>query len=121
MGQKLGQRFGRVYRLTRPEEFRFATRRARRISRECFAVWFRANRRGHPRLGLAIARRHVRSAPHRNLVKRIVRESFRRHRPRLGAYDIVFTSRPALKEKDKEQLHVMVDEIFKEIESCDAS
>lgn len=121
MRHTLGQRFGKAYRLTRPEEFRRVSRRGRRISGECFTVVFRPNRLGHPRLGLAIARRHVRNAPQRNRVKRIIRESFRRHRPALGAWDIVFTSRPSLVDKDRHELFVMVDRLLREIESCDAS
>ncbi len=115
------QGFSRQYRLTRPEDFRYVSRRARRLSSECFTVLLRANRLGHPRLGMAIARKHVRSAVRRNRVKRIVREEFRCRRERLASYDIVFISRPALARKNKQELHAIVDRLFKEIERCAVS
>ena len=43
----------------------------------------------HPRLGLAIAKKIIRKAVHRNAIKRTVRESFRLEQQRLGAVDIV--------------------------------
>lgn len=53
------------------------------------------NGRDYPRLGLAISKRNVKTAVGRNRVKRLVRESFRRHRQQLGGLDIVVLSRHA--------------------------
>lgn len=47
----------------------------------------------HARLGLAVAKRHVPRAVDRNRVKRVVRESFRQRRDKLGAADIVVLAR----------------------------
>ena len=117
------QAFSRKYRLTRPEEFRFVSRSGRRLGNECFTLLYRRNDLGHPRLGLAIARRHVDSAPQRNLVKRVIREAFRRRRDRLGEYDMVFIARPGLAgyKKNKRELHVMVDNLLEKLEQCAAS
>lgn len=116
------QGFSRKYRLTAPEEFRFVSRRGRRLGNACFTLLYCRNDLGYPRLGLAIARRHVGNAPHRNLVKRIIREAFRRHRDRLGSYDMVFIARPALaQKKNKRELHVMVDKLLRKLEQCEAS
>lgn len=38
---------------------------------------------------MAIARRHARRAVERNRIKRLVRESFRQHRPSLPPVDVV--------------------------------
>lgn len=54
----------------------------------------RHNDTGHPRLGLVIARKHLKLASSRNRVKRQIRESFRRHRYTLPAMDIIVMSRP---------------------------
>ena len=115
------QDFSRRYRLTRPEEYRHVSRRARRLSSECFTVLLRKNRLGHPRLGMAIARKHVRSAVRRNRVKRALREAFRCRRRRLADYDMVFISRPALAGKNERELHALVDRLFNEIERSAAS
>ncbi len=44
---------------------------------------------GSARLGMAISRRHARTAVERNRIKRLVRESFRRRRAALPPLDIV--------------------------------
>ncbi len=52
-------------------------------------VVLRPNSQGHARLGLAISKKVLARAVARNQVKRIVRDSFRRHAAELPAYDIV--------------------------------
>ena len=47
----------------------------------------------HPRLGLAIARKHLRRAVDRNLLKRLIRESFRMHQGTLACVDFVVLAR----------------------------
>ena len=54
-----------------------------------FTVLSRENRRKSPRLGLAISKKNCRLAVQRNRLKRIVRESFRSHKERLGGFDVV--------------------------------
>lgn len=54
-----------------------------------FTVLYRPNGKDEPRLGLAIGKKHCRLATGRNRLKRIVRESFRRHRETLGGIDVV--------------------------------
>lgn len=48
---------------------------------------------GISRLGIALTRRLVPSAVHRNLVKRLVRETFRKHAARAAGLDCVVTLR----------------------------
>jgi ribonuclease P protein component len=48
---------------------------------------------GLSRLGIALTRRLIPSAVHRNLVKRLVRETFRRHAARNAGFDCVVTLR----------------------------
>lgn len=60
-----------------------------------FTVLYRQNRGREARLGLAISRKHCRSAAGRNRLKRIVRESFRHHRGELDGLDIVVMNQPA--------------------------
>jgi ribonuclease P protein component len=47
----------------------------------------------HPRVGLAIAKKIIRKAVHRNVIKRTVRESFRIQQHTMAGIDIVVLAR----------------------------
>jgi ribonuclease P protein component len=47
----------------------------------------------HPRLGLAIAKKNIRKAVTRNLIKRAIRENFRLQQHQLPCIDIVVLAR----------------------------
>ena len=49
----------------------------------------RSNHMDEARLGLAIAKKHVKLAVDRNRIKRVVRESFRHHRQLIKGLDLV--------------------------------
>jgi ribonuclease P protein component len=54
------------------------------------------NNFGYPRLGLAIAKKSIKKAVHRNIIKRTIRESFRIQQG-LGCMDVVvFAKRDAV-------------------------
>jgi ribonuclease P protein component len=56
----------------------------------------RPNELSHPRLGLVVAKKHIRHAVNRNRVKRVVRDSFRRAQDLLDSLDIVFLARQGI-------------------------
>lgn len=64
---------------------------------------------GHPRIGLAIAKKIIRKAVHRNVIKRVARESFRLQQQTLGGLDIVVLAR-------KEALDTPVDRLRMSLE-----
>lgn len=47
----------------------------------------------HPRLGLVVAKKHVRKAVQRNRIKRVIRDNFRRHRHSIMNIDIIVLAR----------------------------
>jgi len=63
-----------------------------------FTVLSKPNGLGIARLGLAISKKHCRLATERNRLKRLVRESFRRHQDVLAGLDVVVIAQPAAKE-----------------------
>ena len=56
------------------------------------------------RLGLAVAKKHVRRAVDRNRIKRLLRESFRRHQHQLKGFDLVVLVKPGIHKADNPAL-----------------
>lgn len=80
---------------------------------------------GTPRLGLVIAKKHIRLAVQRNRIKRILRETFRHHQQDLGGIDAVVLARRGLDQLDSAQLHTLFNKqwarIIKKAAQADAT
>lgn len=84
------QGFPRSARLTRRGEFDRVLRRPdHRIRVGALRCSLAGNGRGRARLGIIVAKRHMRLASRRNQVKRSVREWFRMERSTLAGVDMV--------------------------------
>lgn len=68
------------------------------------------------RLGLAIAKKNLKRAHDRNLVKRIVRESFRLNQEKLIGYDIVVLVKGNVSLDNRELLHQSLKQHWEKIE-----
>ena len=90
-----GSSFGRGQRLLTPQHYRHVFEKPRRFSDRYFTLLARPNGIDIARLGLAIARKRVRRATDRNLLKRLARETFRRHQHELRGLDIVVLAQSA--------------------------
>jgi len=88
MGQAR-QRFCRAYRLLKTDEFSsvFAFRRS--LRGRFYTLYYRPTELETARLGVTVAKKLVRRANGRNLIKRIVREVFRRQRESLPSCDLI--------------------------------
>lgn len=89
-----GQSFGRDKRI--PDKIayqRVFDNASKRFSHKNYLILVRRNVGGGARLGLVIGKRSVPTAVNRNRVKRLVRESFRRHWSRLPSVDVIFLAR----------------------------
>jgi len=69
----------------------------------------------HPRLGLVIAKKHVRNASDRNRIKRIARETFRLYQHELAAVDAVVLARPGVAELDKAALAKLLNKLWRKL------
>lgn len=78
-------------------------------------VLARANELGHPRLGLAISRKHVKRAVGRNLIKRQIRESFRLHQDIIGGFDVVVLVKPGVDKLQRHELRALIDAYWQEL------
>ena len=93
-GATADRRFRRQSRLPDTRAFGRVFDKAERSRDTMFTVLYRPNDSGEARLGLAISRKHCRSAVGRNRLKRIVRESFRQHSDGFAGLDIVVINHP---------------------------
>jgi ribonuclease P protein component len=80
-----------------------------------FLILSKGNGKTSARLGLAISRKHCRLASSRNRVKRIVRESFRRHQSELGGVDIVVIGQSGISRAGNRSLFDSLDRHWQEI------
>ncbi len=107
--------FARTYRLLDANQYKQVFKFGKKRGSRCFTVLVANNQLDHPRLGLAISKKCLKLAVHRNLVKRIIRERFREARSMLPPVDIVFIGRPTLKGTDARVIHKAVLSLIESI------
>jgi ribonuclease P protein component len=95
--------------MNRPGEFSRVFRSGKRTGGGGLTVLTVENSAGHPRLGLAVAKKHLKLACHRNRLKRIIRESFRQNQTVFSNVDIVVLSRADIKQRDSEQIRATLE------------
>lgn len=104
--------FTKSHRLLTPSDFKAVFDDARfKASDQLLLILSRPNTavtsNGTPRLGLVIAKKHIRLAVQRNRIKRILRETFRHHQHQLHGIDAVVLARRGLDKLDNAQLHAL--------------
>lgn len=100
------------YRIRKTDEFSSVFAFRRTLRGKHFDMLHRPNSVATARLGVVIAKKFVRSAVSRNLVRRIVRESFRLSRMKLPRRDIVVRVSVHMDTPDRRVLRVEIDELF---------
>jgi len=75
----------------------------------------RPNGLDHPRLGLVMAKKHVRNATDRNRIKRVARETFRLRQHQLPPVDAIVLARPGAGELDGAALHKLLDKLWRKL------
>lgn len=88
--------FSRELRLLAPVQFQAVFENPLRASTPQLTLLSRCNRLTHPRLGLTVAKKHLKRAHDRNRIKRIVRESFRLKQYELPPHDFVFVAKAGI-------------------------
>ncbi|MFQ6372534.1 ribonuclease P protein component [Shewanella sp. YIC-542] len=107
--------FSRELRLLTPAQFNSVFTDPQKASSAEITLLAMSNSLEHPRLGLTVAKRHVKRANQRNRVKRIVRESFRLNQYNLPPVDIVVLVRGGVLELDNEQLRKLVEKLWRKL------
>lgn len=104
------------------KDFQLVFADSRKLSHRYILVLYRPNQRVHPRLGMVIPKTRVKLAVERNLLRRIVRESFRRHQENLKGLDLIVLIRSECtplsgKKSDRKTLREDVDSLWRRLET----
>lgn len=108
--------FKRTDRLLTPSDYKFVFNSAYKSSNKHFIILGRKNKLDHSRLGLAISKKSLKLAVSRNIVKRLVREVFRKN---TGLYtnkiDFVVMARNGITRDKNSDLVTSLEVNFKKI------
>jgi len=115
---KLSLPFSRGQRLTKPAEFQLVFRQGKRLKIHGFIIHYRVNNLTHPRLGLAIAKKVVKTAVQRNSIKRAIRESFRQNQESISSLDIVFVARHGLSNIPLNELRAILFKVWQRLNNA---
>ncbi len=97
--------FSRQFRLLLPSDYKFVFNRSIRSSDKLLTIIARSNpEQLQPRLGLAIAKKSVRTAVHRNRIKRLSREFFRLNKEKIAQADYVILVRHGIDKLDNKTI-----------------
>ena len=102
-------KFSRAMRMNSPRDYAQVFRRAKRSSKNGLTVLTAENSVGHPRLGLAIAKKHLKLATRRNQLKRVIRTSFRAHQSVFANIDIIVLTRGDVSQHEMAQIWVTLE------------
>ena len=96
-GHKHGHAFTKSMRLLNSKDFQTVFDDAPlRTSHQHFLFLARINSLNCPRLGLVIAKKHIRHAVDRNRMKRLIRETFRAKQQQLTGIDVIVLARKGM-------------------------
>lgn len=92
-----GQSYTKSMRLLNSRDFQTVFDDALlRTSHQHFLFLARQNQLDRPRLGLVIAKKHIRHAVDRNRMKRLIRETFRVKQQQLAGIDVIVLARKGM-------------------------
>jgi ribonuclease P protein component len=109
-------RFTKQQRLLTSEDFKTVLKKSPnvKIGNEVLVLY--ATSQSVTRIGLAITRRHIKTAVQRNYIKRVIRESFRLHYQALPKAAVVVMSKPLLVKLSKKEVREQIDLLWKKLE-----
>ncbi|SQK77519.1 Ribonuclease P protein component [Tatumella ptyseos] len=96
-----------------PNHFTFVFQQPQRAGTPQLTILGRQNSLGHPRIGLTVAKKHVKRAHERNRIKRLTRESFRLRQHELPAMDFVIVAKKGIAELDNHTLTEVLEKLWR--------
>ena len=85
------------------------------VTHKYLLALYQPNQKPHARLGIIIAKHHIRLAVDRNQIRRIVRESFRHHKEELKGLDIIVLMRSKWSPLDNNALRDDINRIWQKL------
>jgi ribonuclease P protein component len=107
--------FPRAARLLTARDFARLRTCSRRVGTRNLTAEVAVSETGGARMGLAVSRRVSKKAVRRNRIKRIARDSFRHHRIRFPALDILVIARSGADLQDNSTLHAEFAHLWQRI------
>lgn len=95
-----------------PSQFKYVFQDPLRASTPEITILARPNYQSHCRLGLTVAKKHLKRACDRNRIKRICRESFRLSQHQLPAYDFIIVAKKGVNALDNRTLFQYLDKLW---------
>lgn len=115
------QQFQRCMRLLTARDYERVFQQPQKSSSKALTVLARQSGQGLARLGLAIPRKQIRRAVERNRIKRLIRESFRRHQDLLQGLDVVVIGRSDLLKKNSQWIFENLENHWRQVsERCNS-
>ncbi len=109
------QSFTRESKLLNASQFkRVFDENERRASSQHALILSLTNCETHSRLGLVVAKKHVKRASQRNRIKRLVREHFRQN-PLEPKRDVVFLARQGIGELENGDIRNLLSELWRKL------
>ncbi len=102
-------------RLLNASQFTRVFDQATKSSSEFFTILSRENSIGQPRLGIVVAKRRANRSVDRNIIKRIIRESFRSNKAILPANDFIVILKRPIKIIKRNSLRAQMETLWKKL------
>lgn len=102
-------------RLLTPSHFKHVFSNPKRAGSKYLTLLARNSEQTHPRLGLAVPKKHVAKAHERNRIKRIIRDSFRLKQHKLPNADLVIIAKGGISQLSNEEVRTILEKLWKKI------
>ncbi|QXO17381.1 ribonuclease P protein component [Vibrio ostreae] len=107
--------FNRELRLLTPEHYQTVFQQAHRAGSPHFTIIARNNNLSHPRLGLAVPKKQIKTAVGRNRFKRLARESFRLNQHQLPNKDFVVIAKKSAQDLSNEEMFTLFEKLWQRL------
>ena len=98
-----------------PEHYRNVFQQAHSAGSPHFTIIARNNALPHPRLGLAVPKKQIKTAVGRNRFKRLARESFRLQQHKLPSKDFVVIAKKSAQSLSNDEIFRLFDKLWQRL------